>query len=255
MPAAMDLIERIGAVLGLVAFLGLAVLVLLYFQQARDVRRLREWAGKAPERAAAAAAEAGITPEEAELDGGPGFFARIGRRVRDALAAVGRPIASGWAAVDRRSPVDLRIIAAALALGAVVAVVLVVRPFGLLEEGVNDGAGGSTGKQAPPPGQIEVAIINGTTASEQPIEDLAGQIDPIVRRADYDIGRLGDANTPYDSSVIMYVAGHKVEAKALAEDLAAQLGALPVEPIDEEIRGLAAGAGVALVVGPDAAQS
>ena len=32
------------------AFLGLAVLALLYFSQARDVRRLRDWAGRAPER-------------------------------------------------------------------------------------------------------------------------------------------------------------------------------------------------------------
>ena len=55
-PAIMDMIENIGAYLGLAAFLGLAVLALLYFQQARDVRRLRDWAGRAPERAAAAAA-------------------------------------------------------------------------------------------------------------------------------------------------------------------------------------------------------
>src|SRR5207244_3844896 len=33
------------------SFLGLAILTLLYFSQARDVRRLREWAGRAPERA------------------------------------------------------------------------------------------------------------------------------------------------------------------------------------------------------------
>src|SRR5918998_4812470 len=54
----MELIDRIGAFLGLAAFLGLGVLALLYFQQGREVRRLREWAGRAPERAAAAAAEA-----------------------------------------------------------------------------------------------------------------------------------------------------------------------------------------------------
>ena len=47
----MDLLERVGSYAGLGAFLGLAVLALLYFSQARDVRRLREWAGRAPERA------------------------------------------------------------------------------------------------------------------------------------------------------------------------------------------------------------
>ena len=36
----MDLLERVGAYVGLASFLGLAVLALLYFSQARDVRRL-----------------------------------------------------------------------------------------------------------------------------------------------------------------------------------------------------------------------
>ncbi|MGH2985146.1 MAG: hypothetical protein ACRDLO_00465, partial [Solirubrobacterales bacterium] len=59
-----DLLERIGPYLGIAAFLGLAVLAFLIIQQAREVRRLREWAGRAPERAddaaqaAASAAEA-----------------------------------------------------------------------------------------------------------------------------------------------------------------------------------------------------
>src|SRR3954451_24288798 len=43
-------IEQIGAIAGFAAILGLAVLSLLYFAQAREVRRLGEWAGRAPER-------------------------------------------------------------------------------------------------------------------------------------------------------------------------------------------------------------
>jgi hypothetical protein len=46
------LIQEIGSYAGLAAIPGLAVLSALYFSQARDVRRLREWAGRAPERAA-----------------------------------------------------------------------------------------------------------------------------------------------------------------------------------------------------------
>ena len=38
----MEAIKEVGAFAGLAAFLGLAVLALLYFVQARDVRRLRE---------------------------------------------------------------------------------------------------------------------------------------------------------------------------------------------------------------------
>ena len=44
-------LKTIGAIAGLVAIPGLAVLSLLYFGQAREVKRLREWAGRAPERA------------------------------------------------------------------------------------------------------------------------------------------------------------------------------------------------------------
>lgn|SRR5690348_14291588 len=48
----MSRVQEIGAYAGFAAVIGLAVLSALYFSQARDVRRLREWAGRAPERAA-----------------------------------------------------------------------------------------------------------------------------------------------------------------------------------------------------------
>src|SRR3954469_22667215 len=47
-----DKIEQYGAYAGVAAVFGLGVLALLYFAQAREVKRLREWAGRAPERAA-----------------------------------------------------------------------------------------------------------------------------------------------------------------------------------------------------------
>ncbi len=45
-----DTIVKIGAYAGYAAIVGLAVMALLYFAQAREVKRLREWAGRAPER-------------------------------------------------------------------------------------------------------------------------------------------------------------------------------------------------------------
>ncbi len=45
-------IEQYGAYAGVAAVFGLGILSLLYFAQAREVKRLREWAGRAPERAA-----------------------------------------------------------------------------------------------------------------------------------------------------------------------------------------------------------
>src|SRR3954466_14151117 len=64
----MHLIQEIGSYAGLAAILGLAVLSALYFSQARDVRRLREWAGRAPERAAEQAMGGRVTaqPQQAK---------------------------------------------------------------------------------------------------------------------------------------------------------------------------------------------
>src|SRR3954462_15083431 len=60
-------IEQIGAICGFAAILGLAVLSVLYFSQAREVKRLREWAGRAPERDAEL--QARVTEEAARRTG------------------------------------------------------------------------------------------------------------------------------------------------------------------------------------------
>ncbi|CAA9486203.1 MAG: hypothetical protein AVDCRST_MAG38-2352, partial [uncultured Solirubrobacteraceae bacterium] len=44
-------VERVGAYVGIASFFGLALLAVLYFAQARELKRLRDWAGRAPERA------------------------------------------------------------------------------------------------------------------------------------------------------------------------------------------------------------
>jgi hypothetical protein len=46
----MEIIKDIGSYAGFAAVVGLGVLAALYFSQARDLRRLREWAGRAPDR-------------------------------------------------------------------------------------------------------------------------------------------------------------------------------------------------------------
>ncbi|MGA7703865.1 MAG: hypothetical protein WB998_03105, partial [Solirubrobacteraceae bacterium] len=45
-------VTEVGALAAFAALLGIAVLSLLVFSQAREIKRLREWAGRAPERAA-----------------------------------------------------------------------------------------------------------------------------------------------------------------------------------------------------------
>src|SRR3954470_24940937 len=114
-----DLIDRIGPYVGVAAFLGLALLAFLVIQQAREVRRLREWAGRAPERArdadeaAVALAEAkGEEPPQPEVEEpDPSRFGLWWQGVRGSLS-------SRASEVDRRLPVSpvyiVAIIAAAI---------------------------------------------------------------------------------------------------------------------------------------------
>lgn len=90
----MELIQEIGSYAGFAAVVGLAVLSALYFSQARDVKRLRDWAGRAPERAA-------------EIDSGGRAAAAVPVAARpqpqvppadDAVAAAIQPAAGGAAA-------------------------------------------------------------------------------------------------------------------------------------------------------------
>src|SRR3954469_17224344 len=59
----MQILKDIGSYAGLGAVVGLAVLAALYFSQARDVKRLREWAGRAPERVAEGTDAQQIAPQ------------------------------------------------------------------------------------------------------------------------------------------------------------------------------------------------
>jgi hypothetical protein len=91
-------IEQIGSYAGFAAVLGLAVLSALYFSQARDVRRLREWAGRAPERDAeararvAAATSAGQQRQAGTAAAQPAAAAAAGAA---AAAAAAQPAAAG----------------------------------------------------------------------------------------------------------------------------------------------------------------
>src|SRR4051812_17128989 len=56
--------QQYGSYAGIAAVFGLGVLSLLYFAQAREVKRLGEWAGRAPERAAELEARAVAAAED-----------------------------------------------------------------------------------------------------------------------------------------------------------------------------------------------
>jgi LytR cell envelope-related transcriptional attenuator len=108
-----DQLQEIGAVAGLAAIVGLAVLSALYFSQARDVKRLREWAGRAPERS-----ETGTTAVPGRAPTAPQAAAQPGAAQPGAAppAAGAQPRPGGPPAVPGR-PVPTPAAAAATGAG------------------------------------------------------------------------------------------------------------------------------------------
>jgi hypothetical protein len=264
-----DLLERIGPYLGVAAFLGLAVLAFLIIQQAREVRRLREWAGRAPERAdeaaqaAAAAAEArGVAAEDAQEEeedeeepvaaapeaGEPGRFARF----RNAVAV-------RFAALDHRMPMDPRYLIAVLAAALIAAGVL-TSGFGLFgDDGGGGGGGGKRGGDKPE--RVEVAVLNATQVDEGsvPIDAVAGLAakvaDEVIKPAKgFKVGTEETAGSGFDATTIMFEPNAEAEADDLARTVSDQLGETPVTPMVDEVRQLSGNAPLALVIGQDDAE-
>jgi hypothetical protein len=238
----MHAIESIGPVLGIVAFVGLAILAFLLFQQARDIRRLREWAGRAPERATEAAdavqaaAEASRNGEagEEEAAGAP-----PGGRLRTTWDRVGFAVRARYAAVDRRLPVDGRYILGLLVV-AIVAVGVVTSGFGLV--GGDEDGKGSQEKKLP-----SVAVVNGTAVS-----GLAATVqNKVVKREGYEPGPVGNAATSVDTTAVEYTGGLRSDAQALARAVKDQLGETPVQPMTSDVSEVAGKVKLALVLGLD----
>ena len=260
-----DLIEQIGPVLGIVAFLGLAILAFLIIQQAREVRRLREWAGRAPERAdeaaeaSAAAAEARGEAVEPDEPAEPGRLSRWWAGVRERAAP-------RYAAIDRRMPVDPRYLLAVLA-AAVVAAAVLTSGFGLLGGDDSGGGADSAGKGNEEKDKIEVAVLNATqeedTVTGEPIagvQGLANKVaDEVVKPAGYKAGAETNAANGLAETVVMFETGdgdastaaNEEEAGKLADAVAKKLGDTNLVPMTDDVRELAKGAPLALVIGAD----
>jgi hypothetical protein len=118
-----DKIDQYGAYAGLASVLGLAVLSLLYFAQAREVKRLREWAGRAPERAAELQAQATAAAQQRVIaQPSPQPQRPVAPAVpTPALAAGARPAAATPAGQAQGVPVAPAAAAAATAAGAATA--------------------------------------------------------------------------------------------------------------------------------------
>jgi hypothetical protein len=267
-----DLIEKIGPYLGIAAFLGLAVLAFLIFQQAREVRRLREWAGRAPERAEEAAdAIAAVTEargEAAEADAAE----PEAEEAKPAEEEVERgPVGAGWAGVrgrltyvyeelDRRSPVDPRYFLVVIAALAVAAGVL-TSGFGL-GDGDDSGSGAQGGKpgggQQQEEKKVEVAVLNATqekavgNTEVSGVPGLAGTVaDEVVKPEGYKAGAETNAPEGEEDTLVMFEPDEQDAANEFAAAISDQLGEPDVVDMTDDVRAVAKGAPLALLIGRD----
>jgi hypothetical protein len=249
-------IEQIGSYAGLAAFLGLGVLALLCFTQARDIRRLREWAGSAPERdaerkestsaVAAQRAEELKALEEARTAEHDAVNQREQRRQRreEGLPELtrGERFRAFFSGFGERlaQPRWLAVIFVVLVLivGGVA--------YALLSGSDEDAKGGSQGKQASAkqvkPSEVEVAVLNGTATP-----GLAATFGDQIESRGYQLGAVTNSDEPAETSIVMFTTGHKPEAKKVAKQL--QISELRM--MTTEIKSASAGANVAVIIGED----
>jgi hypothetical protein len=258
-------IRDIGALAGLGAFLGLAVLSLLYFSQARDVRRLREWAGRAPERdaqeveatsdLAAERAEELRKVEEERRAREEETAAEEHRDRRRQRREAGLPEETRWERLRSRfgsgpapAPASRRRIEGrTIAVAAVVVLLLAGGAVAATQLLGGDDSNDSSKNSLLKPSQIQVDVLNGTNP---PVNGLAGLVSDRVESAGYHTGHIGNSGNSFEQSVVMYKGGFRPEAVKLAR----QLQVKKVRQLTGAIRADAkTGNPLAVVVGQDKA--
>ncbi len=264
----MELIKEIGAYAGLVAFLGLAVLALLSFAQGRDLRRLREWAGSAPERdnerkesTSAAAAERAEEMRKLEQAREAERRAADLREHRRERREAGLPeltrserlrerFSRGEAARDgggvRERLGEPRYLIAIFAVLVVIGGGVAYALLSGSDESKGGGKGGRQAVHAIKPSEIEVTVLNGTA-----VDGLAGTYGDMVERRGFQLGAVGNSRSSFADSVVMFKPGDGREAHRVADSLEISR----VRPMTSEISSLSAGARVAVVIGEDNASA
>lgn len=248
------MIEHIGAFAGLAAFIGLAILALLSFTHGRDIRRLRDWAGSAPERdavrkeatstIAAQRAEELRALEEARTAEQQAVSNREERRRR---REAGLPEQSHGERLRHRFSGFGEWAARPSSLVALFIVVLVV--VGALAyfvvSGSDSGNGGAGAQQAAAkvkPSEIKVTVLNGTA-----VPGLAATFADKVESKGFQRGAVTNSSSSFATSVVMFKRGHKPEARTVGK----QLRIAKLQLMTGEIESVSAGADVAVIVGED----
>jgi LytR cell envelope-related transcriptional attenuator len=259
-----SLLKDVGAIAGLASFLGLALLALLYFAQARDIRRLREnasflveggsadgesvapaeqaataVAAKEPEKAAAAAAAA--APNEAEAF----RRAELARQAAERRQRFEQRRRNGGR--ERPAWLSEPLSIAVVAVGALLLLGGAVFGASKIIGGDSDTAtpANRAGKGPCPPGQTKVAVLNGTATP-----GLAAQSAGELRQNQYKVGPVGNTSTPFTTSVVMFDPAAGQECAPIIGQL---VGIQKTQPMNNEVRQAAEGDPVAVVLGDDKA--
>jgi hypothetical protein len=263
-----SLLKDVGAVAGLASFLGLALVALLYFAQARDIRRLREnasflveagsedgetvtqaeraataVAAKKPEEAAAAAAA--TAPNEAEAFRRAELARQAAERRKRFEQRRRRPSngrerpewLSGWTGIAAIALIGVIVLAGA-AFG-------VSRIVGGGSESETPTAGKDKGPC--PPSQTRVAVLNGTSA-----QGLAADFAGPLQQEGYKTTPVGNTDSPFSTSVVMF---DPQQGKECAGVISGIVDISKQQPMDDEVRVAAEGDPVAVVLGDDKAGS
>jgi LytR cell envelope-related transcriptional attenuator len=261
-----SILKDVGAVAGLASFLGLALLALLYFAQARDIRRLREnasllvegtsedgetvtpaeqaaaaVAAKTPEKAAAAAAA--TAPNEAEAFRRAELARQAAERRRRFEQRRRRP------SNGRERPAwlsDWRAIAA-IVLGALVVIAGVAYGVSHVVGGSSssDSATAQKSKGPCPPGHTRVAVLNGT-----PTPGLAANFAAPLKQKGYKTTPVGNTDSPFSTSVVMF---DPQQGRECAGVISSIVGIQKQQPMNNEVRIASEGDPVAVVLGDDKA--
>jgi hypothetical protein len=215
----LEIVREIGAAAGVAAGVGLVVLSALHLSQARDMKRLREWADRAPERSGP-----GGTAGPASLSGPPRslpWYGRVAAR-HVAVGLVGLLFLGGAAAygLTRLAGDDARTAQADN------------------EQRKRDGA-------PVKPGNVTVAVLNSTA-----VPGLAAALRDQIAAAGFKKGVIDFfSGQPLDESVVQYAPGHQAEAKAVGRSV----GVSRREPVTADSRALAGDATVIVIAGADKA--
>jgi LytR cell envelope-related transcriptional attenuator len=278
-----DIARHLPVYVSLGATIAFVLLLPLYFSQRRDLERLRAWMDREPGHPASdlAASEGLLDRAETELEaafgskpapsepdaGGQTAAASTSAPPAPETPAPAPPLPPAQRVTHERPALErITMERAALqphprwrrlvgrvgqprVLSAVAAAAVVLGLVAIFGSG--ELLGGDAGSNHGPrpgaivPGDVEVAVLNGTSAP-----GLAAKVGDDVRVNGFNLGTVTNSRDQFDQTVVMYEPGQQRAAKKVAHDL----GVKPVQPIDRQTEQTAGGANVVVIAGADRAK-